>query len=669
MNAGAHDTALQRLKRKASEIPFFARLRVRLIALVLLAVLPALGLVIYTAIEQRQLGIEAARQETLRLVRFAAQRQQELIEGARQLLLTLVHNKEVQSMDQAACQELFASVRSIHRLYSNLGIILTNGEVFVSAVPVTQPVNLADRLYFRDALERRDFAVGDYQLGRIARSANLNVGYPIMDSNQQPRAVAYAALDLSWFPALVTNAQLPPGSSVTLADRDGITLARYPDPGGKLVGTSVRSANPRIRQMVSSPRDREYTLIGTGRDGIERLYAVKILGGREADARPATIALGIPLAVAHADANRALARNLLLLAAVTALALLAAWWMGDLMILRRVREMVAVTRRLSAGELEVRLSTAGGRGELQALARAFNEMAAAIQLRDEQQKKTEAQLLALNQRLYSLNAELEQRVEARTAELRQSNQDLQQFAYVASHDLQEPLRMVTHFVQLLSQRYQDRLGQDASEFIGFALDGARRMQQLIQDLLSYSRVGTRGEPFAPADCNQIVQRVLDNLRVAIEESGARVKCEPLPAVWGDAVQLSQVFQNLISNAIKFRGDQPPVVQLAARAFETPDELPAGHPGAGHPARWFLFSVRDNGIGIAAADFERIFVIFQRLHRREKYPGTGIGLSICKRIIDRHCGRIWVESEPGQGATFLFILPAPGEGLTSPAERG
>jgi signal transduction histidine kinase len=432
------------------------------------------------------------------------------------------------------------------------------------------------------------------------------------------------------------------------------------------VGQPITNVAQRVRPTVDITKAREATIVGTGRDGVRRLYAVKVLGGRGDDPRPAVMALGIPLSVAYAAANHALYRNLLLLTLVTGLALGAAWWIGDLMILRRVRELVGATRRLAAGELEARLPASGVEGELEVLARAFNDMAAALQQRDQQQKKTEGQLLQLNQRLCALNTELEQRVEARTAELRRSNQDLQQFAYVASHDLQEPLRMVTHFVQLLQERYQARLDKEGGEFIEFAFAGAQRMQRLIQDLLSYSRVGTRGEPFQPTDCNQVLRRVLDNLQVAIQDSGAHLKCGPLPVVWGDGTQLSQLFQNLISNALKFRGAQPSVIQIDAQRVGTNDELPVGHPGAGQPVRWFRFSVRDNGPGIAPADFERIFVIFQRLHRREDYPGTGIGLSICKRIVERHCGRIWVESDLGKGATFLFVLPAPEETPAQPA---
>jgi signal transduction histidine kinase len=224
--------------------------------------------------------------------------------------------------------------------------------------------------------------------------------------------------------------------------------------------------------------------------------------------------------------------------------------------------------------------------------------------------------------------------------LKRSNAELEEFAYVASHDLQEPLRMVASFTQLLAKRYQGKLDQDADEFIGFAVDGATRMQQLIQDLLAYSRVGTRGKFLVPTDCNVIFDKVRANLFTAIEEHGAQVNSGPLPTVYGDEVQLIQLFQNLIANALKFRGDAPPVIRITAQEDD----------GA------WRFAVKDNGIGIASAHQERIFMIFQRLHPRSEYPGTGIGLAICKKIVERHGGRIWVDSEPGRGATFFFTIP-------------
>ncbi|HEY9618819.1 MAG TPA: ATP-binding protein [Crinalium sp.] len=230
-------------------------------------------------------------------------------------------------------------------------------------------------------------------------------------------------------------------------------------------------------------------------------------------------------------------------------------------------------------------------------------------------------------------------------ELARSNVELQQFAYVASHDLQEPLRMVTSYLQLLERRYKDKLDADAHDFIGFAVDGASRMKTLIQDLLTYSRVGTHGKPFERVNCSAVVERAIANLKIAIEENNAIVTCNLLPNVIGDASQLGQLFQNLLSNAIKFRRT---------------DVVPQIYIGADEQATAWQFYVRDNGIGIEAEYAERIFVIFQRLHGRTEYPGTGIGLAVCKKIVERHGGQIWIQSELGMGTTFYFTLPKQGE---------
>ena len=253
----------------------------------------------------------------------------------------------------------------------------------------------------------------------------------------------------------------------------------------------------------------------------------------------------------------------------------------------------------------------------------------------------------LEQRVRSRTRDLEQlnaTLEEQARELTRSNTDLQQFAYVASHDLQEPLRMVSSYAQLLARRYRGRLDADADDFIGYVVDGVTRMQQLINDLLAYSRVGSRGQAFAPTPVAAGLERALKNLAVAVRESGAEVTVDPLPTVRADAGQLVPLFQNLISNAIKYRGDQPPRVHVAARRDE---------------GEWH-FTVRDNGIGIDPQYAERIFVIFQRLHTRAEYPGTGIGLAICRKIVERHGGRIWVESQAGMGATFHFTIPAGAE---------
>jgi PAS domain S-box-containing protein len=225
-------------------------------------------------------------------------------------------------------------------------------------------------------------------------------------------------------------------------------------------------------------------------------------------------------------------------------------------------------------------------------------------------------------------------------ELNRSNEELGQFAYIASHDLQEPLRMVASYTQLLSRRYKGRLDSDADEFISFAVDGANRMQRLIQDLLVYSRVGTKGRDLLDTSSNEALEQALVNLRSAIGESGALVTHDPLPAVMADESQLVQLFQNLVSNAIKYQSPGIPRVHISV---------------ARNGGKKWVFSVRDNGLGIDPQYFERIFGMFQRLHKREEFDGTGIGLAICKKIVERHGGNISVESEPGHGSTFHFAL--------------
>lgn len=234
----------------------------------------------------------------------------------------------------------------------------------------------------------------------------------------------------------------------------------------------------------------------------------------------------------------------------------------------------------------------------------------------------------------------ETRLKIANKDLTRSNKELEQFAYVASHDLQEPLRMVSSFTQLLQQKYENELDEKAQKYISYAVDGAIRMQQLIQDLLQYSRVRSRGKAFSAVDLHTCLGIAIVNLRMAIEESGAIITNDELPAVVGDETQLSQVFQNLISNALKFRNSVVPHIHIST----TKDD------------QLWRITVSDNGIGISPEHLERIFQIFQRLHSREKYPGTGIGLPLCQRIVQRHGGTIWAESDPGHGSRFHFTLP-------------
>jgi PAS domain S-box-containing protein len=253
-----------------------------------------------------------------------------------------------------------------------------------------------------------------------------------------------------------------------------------------------------------------------------------------------------------------------------------------------------------------------------------------------ERKQAEEKIKSLNQELHQHISELN----IVNKELEQSNKELEQYAYVISHDLQEPLRMVSSFTQLLEKRYSNKLDQSADDYIKFAVDGAYRMQIMINDLLEYSRISTREINFKLVNLEEILGQIHRNLLISIQETGAIITHDELPIIYADATQMAQLFQNLISNAIKFRGVKSPHISISARLGDD---------------KWF-FSVRDNGIGITPEYYNRIFGIFQRLHTKDEYPGSGIGLAICKKIIEQHNGRIWVESQPGKGTTFYFTIP-------------
>ena len=274
------------------------------------------------------------------------------------------------------------------------------------------------------------------------------------------------------------------------------------------------------------------------------------------------------------------------------------------------------------------------------------------------------QTLATLKALLIERKQAEQERERLVAELQRSNKELDQFASAASHDLQEPLRTISGFAQLIEERYKGKLGADGDHFMDYIVDGSFRMQHLINDLLEYSRVSTRGRAFTRVDCNEVLRKALANLRTAVDEAGAVITADPLPVFLADEMQLVRLFQNLIGNAVKYRKKEEPArVHVSAEIVADQRSL-AGCGIKSEIKNGWLFSVQDNGIGIESRSFERIFEIFQRLHSSRDYPGTGVGLAICKKIVERHGGCIWVEAELGKGSTFFFILPErPGEDAT------
>ena len=336
---------------------------------------------------------------------------------------------------------------------------------------------------------------------------------------------------------------------------------------------------------------------------------------------------------AEADAPvLALRRTVMSIAAIIALLAAGLGWLSAYTVTTPLRRLVGATETIALDKKDINLDIGGG-GEVADLARAFERMF----------KRLASTLVARD----ALLAEIEERKKAERlrestlADLRRSNEELQQFAYVASHDLQEPLRMVSSYTQLLAERYEPQLDDRAKKYIHYAVDGAVRMQRLIQDLLTYSRITTKGGTIEPADSKEAFDNAVANLQAAISDAEAVISHDALPQVMADPIQVTQLFQNLIGNAIKFRGVSPPRI----------------HVSADRDGQQWRFSVADNGIGIDPQYGEKIFVIFQRLHTRREYPGTGIGLAICKRIVQRHGGDIWFVSEPRKGSSFHFTMKA------------
>jgi len=1033
-------------------IKFFESLRFRLVLLVLLAVLPALGLTLYSGLQDRRRAYTEARNTSLELARQAARHEERLIRDARTILSTLSQLPQVQELEIKACSKIFADLLKQAPYYTGLAVIGSDGGL-LAGVPAADPtIRFADRPWFRRLVQTKDFVVGQYQIGRISGRPTMVLAHPVLDYEGRFQAVLTAGLNLDWLNNFIREVDLPQNISLTLVDRNGTVLARHPE-GAQMAGRAF----PESKIFKFMARQKEGTAESNDFDHLPRLFGFTFLGSGNGDV---FIMVGVPRREAFAQADRKLVRHLVWLGLAAALALLAAWLVGNLFILRPVRKLLQGTKRLAHGDLDFRAGPPYEAGELGRLAEAFDQMAESLQrrvletklaeqqlegnkrlletvldaipdviglqdtdyrilsynaagykllglsleevygkrcyellgravpcepcatsqvyrtmrpahveryeealglwlgvssypilddsgelvyivehLRDITERKKseveiasakarlehlltanpsviytrepeedfrivfisgnveaqtgylppaflenpqfwadhlhpddsariktelaqvlerergvmeyrflhqkdyyiwvrdelilvrdmagrlveivgcwtditdrlEAEKLAIRQsavvrainqvfadsltlesleevaaasldvvvkltgskfgwigllnqagrmdilamsgvdwtssggsdaekpklikdmavrglwgqvirqetslmtndpishpdnagvteghpsltsflgvplkhgdqtiglialankesgydlsdvedmedlaqalvvavdkksadkKLKEYQTHLEEIVEERTRELERSNAELEQFAYVASHDLQEPLRIMTSYLQLLEKRYKNRLEAEADKFIGNAVGAAARMRTLINDLLAFSRVGTRGQTLAHTDCEAVFQQVLDNLKIAMESAGAVVTNDPLPKVQADAGQLGQLFQNLISNAIKFHGQDSPRVHVSAKKAE----------GA------WTFAVSDNGIGIEPQYTEQIFRVFQRLHSMSKYSGTGIGLAICKKIVERHGGRIWVESTPGQGATFYFTIPNQG----------
>ena len=615
-------------------------LRFRLTILVLLGMLPMFGLLVYRATEDRTRNLREMEDEAIRTAEISAGSVSQVIEGAKQLLFSLSYSDPVRAMNGPATSAHFAKLLENSSTFNNIGLAQGDGLNIGSATPTGAGFNRSNRPYFTRLQQQRTFTIGEYLISRITQHPTIVLAYPLPDQPpDKPLAAVYGALNLESLQHCISGNKLPPKSVMVVLDRNGIILARSAEPE-KWVGKQAKS------WVLLRSRGEQNGFVETaGVDGVTRLYYYVPVPHSDGGL---SVNVGIPKSTILTAMRSSFYRDLIVLDIFTLLALGAAWFFAEYSVLQHVKRLTSAARQLAQGKWDVQARLTGGARELQQLGRAFDDMASALrEHRDRLELRVEQRTRELSHANECLKLEIEERKQAQAvaqklmANLERSNKELEQFAYVASHDLQEPLRLVSSYTQLLLQRYREKLDADAEPITRFITEGVTRMQRLIQDLLSYSRVSNQTHTLSFADAEDALNTALRNLALVIREQNAVVTHDPLPTLLCDQTKLGQLFQNLISNGIKFHAEAPPHIHISAS--KTEDE------------RAWLFSVSDNGIGIEQDYFERIFVLFQRLHTRSKYPGTGIGLAICKRIVEQHNGRIWVKSAKGEGCTFYFTI--------------
>jgi signal transduction histidine kinase len=433
--------------------------------------------------------------------------------------------------------------------------------------------------------------------------------------------VLTAALDLHWLGSLLAKSDFPPSSAVVLTDTTWKVRFRYPEPL-KYIGTML----PDVLTKVMTTSD-EGVAEGVGLPGDKRLFAFARLSPPWQELY---VAIGLPRAWAVDKVDRDLRRNLIWLGLVALLAMVAAWFGADLFIVRPVRKLRGATERLATGDLTVRSGPDYQVGELGLLAHAFDQMADALQGREAELNRVVEEL---KQRVHELDE--------RSAQLEAANKELGNFTYSVSHDLRAPLRSIGGFARVLLEDYVDRLDEDGKRYLKIIHQDARRMGQLIDDLPALARLGRKEMSLVRIDMAELAKAVFEELKAPYQARKLEIEIQPLPEALCDRVMMRQVMTNLLLNAIKFTQDRDPTLIQVSGWSEGKENI---------------YCIKDNGIGFDMKYVNKLFEVFQRLHPEEEYGGTGVGLAIVKRIIDRHGGRVWAEGKVNEGAAFCFAIP-------------
>lgn len=619
-------------------------LRTRLLAILFLTFLPIVGLIFLISWEHRLYAENEAKEDVLLLTRVLAKDQSQQIESSRQLLMTLSQLPIIQNNDREACQRLFAGLLEDYDGYTNIALVDAQGNVTCSALEEAMSLNFAEESWFQELTRTRTMTFGNFRVGRVSQEPVIPLNYPVLDDRGNLKGAVSLVLSLKWFSDFIGSPELPDNGYVTILDRDATILARHPISERFTIG----QAYPNQPVLDAIAKQEEGILHATDAGGDNRLYSFLPLQPQNSGTY---IVVSIGDDVAFADVANIRDRSLIVLLGVILIAALMAWT-SSRMITDPVRNLVQASQNLEKGDLSSRVDIKSTIPEISQLAATFNAMANSIEQRVEQRTH---ELREINEKLQGeiqLRRRIEQQLTRNAIRLRESNAALENFAYIASHDLQEPLRKVQAFGTRLQDKYIHTLGEEGVDYLNRMMSATSRMQQLIRDLLSYSRVTSQAKPFAEVDLNLALQEVQTDLETKIEQTHATIVVEKLPKLEADPVQIHQLFQNLLSNAMKYQHpERTPQIKIYTIPTATSDTTESGTINS------YQICVEDNGIGFEEKYAERIFNLFERLHGRSEYEGTGIGLAICRKIVERHNGTISATSEPGVGSKFFVTLPA------------
>jgi signal transduction histidine kinase len=605
-------------------------LRLRLLLLVLLAVIPAIGVTVYSGFTQRRQVRESALAEAFHTIRAVVKHNTALVESNRQMLYSLAFTRGIK--EDVRCQEYLNELAATGIFNSVYIAAHADGQVYCSTSGIDISFDLSEQSYFQAALANGEFIIGEPFVNESAGNVLLPVAVSVPPGQPGADTVLISLFDLELVVDPEITDTLPPQSALLIVDNDGQVLLRYPQVEESRMWMGQTLAHtPIIRTMLMEFR--ESSTEAEGIDGVIRLYAFTplVIG----NIQNMHISVGIPSHIAFASANQVMTQSLLLIGIASLLAFVAAWYGGDIFFLR----IVSLTAERDEAESKLR----DANQELEdRVAERTAELADVNVL-------LQAELLERKRALNMLRVR-EVELQRLLRRLERSNRDLQDFAYITSHDLQEPLRKIQAFGDRLSHRYNGQLGEEGVMFVNRMTTSAKRMQNMINDLLQYSRVSTRGGQFASVPLNEVISDVLLDLELRIHETGGTIELEDLPVIEADEGQMRQLFMNLIGNSLKFhRPGVPPVIKISGKMVRSDNEDQERQ-------EQVVVCVEDNGIGFEEKYLDRIFQPFQRLYSKDTYEGSGIGLAICRKIADRHGGEITAQSTPGMGSRFIITLP-------------